>query len=122
MYLPKIEVIRLQSRQRFFQHPHCQLLGAAVGAEFSHQKCLVALSFQRVAQPLLAATIVIFPGIVEEIDAGIDGSVDNSSGFILRVGGTEMKAADSDDGDGNSGFAEQSAGNLLTAVPLPCQN
>ena len=47
---------------------------AAVGADLGHHESAVALALQRVAEPLFAHAVVIFPGVVEEIDAGVDGA------------------------------------------------
>ena len=69
--LPDVQVIGLQSPQRFFQLLHGHIFAASVSADFGHDHGLVALPFQRGAQHFFAVTVVIVPGIVEEVDARI---------------------------------------------------
>ena len=75
--LPQIEMIGLETFQRFFELPHGHLFIAAMRADLGHQKHFVAFAGQRLAHPFLAAMVVVFPGVVEEVDAGVDGFVDD---------------------------------------------
>ena len=72
--LPEIEMIGLQAAQGFFEHLHGDVFVAAVGADFGHEEGLVAFAFQGDAEFFFADAVVVFPGVVEEVDAGVDGA------------------------------------------------
>jgi hypothetical protein len=55
----------------------------------------IPLAFQTVAHELFAKPIVILPGVVEKGDAGVEGAVDNLSGFRLLIYRAEIIATDS---------------------------
>ena len=76
--LPHVEMIGLQAAQRLLQLLHGHIFAAAVRADLGHQDGAVALALQRLAQPLLALAVVVIPGVVEEVDAGVDGLVRRS--------------------------------------------
>jgi hypothetical protein len=61
---------------------HRHLFAAAVRADLGHQQDLVATSFEGPAQPFLAAAVVVFPGVVEEAHACVDGLVDQADGVL----------------------------------------
>lgn len=104
--LPDIEVIGLQTAEGILEHAHGHGLAPAVGADLGHEHGLVAPAFQRGAEARLAFAVVIFPGVVEEIDAGLEGLMDDLF-RDFRVGrGAEMKSAQAESGDLQAGFAE----------------
>ena len=97
--LPQVEVVGLQSLQRLVELPQGDLLVAAVGADLGHQEDLVAPTLEGLAHPLLALAVVVLPGVVEEVDAGIDRLVDDGDGFLEGRGVAQAVAAQPDDGD-----------------------
>ena len=55
----------------------------------------VPLDLQRASHSLFAEAIMVFPGIVEEVHAGVQGLVDNLSGFRVGVYRAEVVSANS---------------------------
>ena len=116
MNLPKIKMVGLQTPQRLFELPHGHLLVAAVGADLRHQEHTVASPAQRLAHPLLAAMIVVLPGIVHERDAGINRFVKDPRRLGERTGHPQGEPAQTHDGDSFSGAAEGLVGNFVGPV------
>ena len=83
------------------------LFGAAV--ELGHDEGLLAIAAlaEGFADELLAAAVVVIPGIVEEGDAAVEALVDEANGFVVgELWLAEMKAAHADGGDFDAGRAE----------------
>ena len=72
---------------------------------------MITLALQRIAKADFALAIVIFPGVVEKIDAGVDCLADNLVRFLIRVGGPEVKAANAQCRNLQTGLAERALGN-----------
>src|ERR1700691_1928012 len=83
VYLPDIEMIGLQTSQRFFKLAHGDILVTPMRTDLRHNDGAVPLALERATQPLLAQALMIFPGIVEEVDAGIQSLIDNLGGFSI---------------------------------------
>jgi hypothetical protein len=83
MDLPQIEVIGLETPQRFFQHLGGQRTVPAVRAHFRHQKNAIAAALQGLAHPVFRFAAVVLPAVVEKGDAAIDGLMHNLNGGLL---------------------------------------
>ena len=97
--LPQVQVVGSQPPQRLVELAHRDPRVAAVRADLRHQEHRVAAIGNRASHPLFALAPVIFPGIVEEVNAGVYCFVHDAHGFgaVFRV--AEVVAAESDDGD-----------------------
>ncbi len=111
-------MVGLEPLEGFLEHLHGDTLVAAVGANLGHQHDAVALTLERGAEPLFAGAIVIIPGIVEEVNAGIQGTIDDSFGLALVFRRPEMVSADSDDGNLHARAAQGSLRNRARDVIL----
>jgi len=69
----------------------------AMGTDLGHENHPIALAAERRAQAFLADALVVFPGIVEEIDSGVDRHTDDPIHFILAVGRPQVVSADAKD-------------------------
>ena len=78
--LPQVEMIGLQPAQRLFQHLHGEASVAAVRADLGHQEDFVAAALQALAHPVFGFAAVVFPAVVEERDAAVDGLLNESNG------------------------------------------
>ena len=114
-------MVRLKALQRLVKLLHGHVLAAAVRADFRHEKDLVALALERGAHPFLAAALVIFPGVVEKVHAGVDGFVRDLDGVVLGRRVAEAETADADDRHFFSGFAERLLGDFVGAVVAQLQ-
>src|ERR1700722_12048103 len=105
--LPQIQMIGLESAQRFFEHPHRQRLIAPVRANLRHQENLVALSFEARAHPDFAFPAMIFPAIVEEIDPAVDRLRNQADGRLLVFGIAQMVPSESQSRNADACFSER---------------
>src|SRR6185312_15878796 len=89
-------MIGLQTVQGLFEHPECEVLVAAVRADFGHQENLIALAAERAPHPVLSFAAMVFPAVVEEVDAAIDCLVDEAGcgGLVFRI--AQMMAAEAE--------------------------
>ena len=96
-------MIRLQPLERLIDLFGCFLPGAAV--ELGHEEHLRAISIpQGFAHANLALPAVVIPGVVEEIDATVDGRPYQADAFsFVDVWLSDMKTAHSDRGDALAG-------------------
>jgi len=98
--LPQIEMIRLQTTQGLFQHHHRERRITTVRANLRHdERSGAPTSAQPHAEELFRAVVVVFPRVVEERDAAVDGLVHDVDGIADRGGVSEMMAADSEGGN-----------------------
>jgi hypothetical protein len=104
--LPQVQMVRAQALERFFQLLHRYLFVTPVGTHFGHQEDFVAAALQGAAHPVFAPMIVVFPGIVAEVDPGIHGFVDDGDGFFQRTRRAEIEAAEADNTHIDARFAE----------------
>jgi hypothetical protein len=104
--LPDIKMIGFQAAQGVFQLTHGDILAATVGADLGHDDHLIALAFERLADADLAVAVVIFPGVVEKIHAGIDGERNDLIHFLLVFGAAQVEAAQTHRRDLNPGLAQ----------------
>src|SRR5438309_1093895 len=70
------------------------------------------------AQPLLAGALVILPGIVEEIDSGIDRHIDHLARLVLIAGRPEVKPAYAYGGNLQAGTPQRLFWNFRGGVGL----
>ena len=70
-----------------------------MGANFGHQEGLIAAALQSLAHPVFTFAAMIFPAVIEESDAAIEGFVDQGDGGRFIFGGAEMVAAHAERGD-----------------------
>jgi len=89
-------------------------LGVA-GAVLGHEEDLLAFAvgLEGLAHDGLAAAVVVVPGVVEEVDAVVDGGVHDLDGFLLVLDGADVPAAQAEDGDADAGLAERPGGEAL---------
>ena len=99
--LPEIQIVRPQPLEAFVDAAH----GARVVAfaPLGHQEDLVppATARQRLAHHLLAAAVVVVPGVVEEGDAFVDGRMHHLDrrGFVLGRREADVPTAEAKHGD-----------------------
>jgi transcription elongation factor GreA len=99
--LPEVEVIGLQPSQGLLQHFCRQPSFPAVSADFRHEKDLVAATFEALAHPVFGLATMVFPAVVEEGDAAIDGFLDDANrggdiGSVAEVVSAETECRDTD--------------------------
>ena len=97
--LPEVEIIGPQPPQRLLELPHRDFRVAAVRADLRHQEDRVAAIVDRATHPLFALAFVIFPGVVEKVDARVDRGVDDPHRLGHRLRLSEVISAEADDGD-----------------------
>jgi hypothetical protein len=78
------------------------------GADLGHQKSFIAPAFEAQAEPGLGFAAIIFPGIVVESDAPVEGAVNDIDRRFLVLSAAEMVAAQTERGDLNACFTERS--------------
>jgi hypothetical protein len=81
------------------QHAQCQVFVAAVCADFGHEENLVAHTFQSLAHPVFGSPAVVFPTVIEEADAAVDGIAHQAHGNLFVFGVAQMMASETKDGD-----------------------
>jgi hypothetical protein len=96
--LPEIEMIGPEAPQRFVKLARRHPGVASVRAHLRHQEDRVPAIGDGPSHPALALSVVVLPGVVEEVDARVDRFVNNPHGLGDRLGFAEMKAAETDDG------------------------
>ena len=81
VYLPEIEIVRAQTPQRLLELTHRDLRVAAMRAHLGHQEDPVAPVVDRLPHALFALAVVILPGVVKKVNAGINGFVNDADGL-----------------------------------------
>ena len=94
--LPDIEMIGLQPVQRCLQHTH-RSFPITVRAGGAHDDNVLSHALESEAKLLFAEASVKLPGIVEDVDAMVDGFGNHTVHFSLIGNGAEMKAAHAQD-------------------------
>jgi len=94
--LPKIEMIRLQTAQRFFEHAKGDGFIAAMSTDLGHEKDLPALAFEPAAHPNFGLAAVVLPAVIEECDAAVNCASDQLVRGLLVLGVAEMVTAESE--------------------------
>ena len=110
--LEQVEVIGLQPLQRLVNLAGCFLAGAAI--ELGHQENFVAVStLERLSHAHFTGAVVVVPGIVHEVDAAIDGSVDEANGVLLgKRLLPKVEATHADHGNMHPGLPQCAVGNI----------
>src|ERR1700743_3373905 len=109
-------MIGLEPAERFFQLLHRNFFCAAVGADLGHDKRGVAFTLERRAEPRFADSVVILPGVIEEIDSGGESARDELIRFVLILDRAEMVSADTQCGHLCAGLAEGPVRDLVIAL------
>ncbi len=99
MNLPEIEVVGLQAAEGLLQHLHGEGSVAAVSADFGHEEDFVAIAFEGVAHPDFGFAAVIFPAVIEEGYAAVDGFVNDLGGHLSIFSVAEMVSTETQSGD-----------------------
>ena len=86
-----------------------------MGADLGHEEDLVAPTKECVAHPILALAVVVFPGVVKKVHAGVDGLFNNGNGFLARRGVAQAVAAHANDGNALLRTPERLARDLVGA-------
>ena len=68
-----------------------------MGTDLRHQEDRVPAIGDGASHSTLALSVVVFPRVVEEIDARVDGFVNNPNGLGDGLRLAEMKAAETND-------------------------
>ena len=110
--LPQIQVIGLQASQGLLEHPHGFIGTAAVRANLGHDKSPIAMAFQASAQEVLGLAIVIFPAVVEKINAGIQGFMDKLDRLVGIFKISKMMSSNSESGNLEPVATQSAPGNL----------
>jgi hypothetical protein len=97
--LPEIQVVGAQAAQRFIELPHRDLRVASMRADLGHQENRTPAVGDGASHPSFALAVVILPGVVEEVDPGVDGFVNDADGFGNGLRLAEVIAAEPDHGD-----------------------
>src|ERR1022692_1300604 len=93
--LNQVDVIRLQSPQRFIDLPGRGVLRPAI--EFSHQEHFLSVPVtERKPHAPLAFPIVVIPAVVHEGDAAVDRTADDANPFVRVLRATDVMAAQPD--------------------------
>ena len=95
--LPQIQMVGLQSVQRFLQHPHGERLIPPVCADLGHQEDFAATGLDGGAHPVFGLAAMVFPAVVEEIDSRINCAIHKGKGRLLVFGVAQMVAAHAED-------------------------
>src|SRR5438552_6939041 len=112
--LQEIDYIRLESLERLLDLPGGR--GPRLAVDLGHQKSSLAVAVPKgFPHPDLALSIVVVPGVVEEIDACVDRGSDDAKALRLReVRRAEVEPAEADRGHPLAGAAERPRGNADT--------
>src|SRR5712664_465458 len=76
-------MIGLQAPQRLLQLLHRHVFTASVRAHLRHHESFVALPFQCRSQSFFAYAVVVFPAVIEKIDASIQCSRHQVCRFLI---------------------------------------
>jgi len=111
MNLPQIEMVRLQTPKRLFEHLQSQTCIAPVRTRFCHQKYFVTASLQAGSHPELGLASPVFPAVVVESNSVVDGFLNNThrSFFVGRV--AQVMTAKAKDGNFGISVSKLSEGN-----------
>ncbi len=91
-------------------------------ADLRHQKHLAAPVFDGAPPPLLAGAVVVFPRVVEEVDARIERRVHEAHGLGNRLRNADVISAETDDGDEVWMTSERAARNGLHFPNIICKS
>src|SRR5262249_58813533 len=86
--------------------------------DLGHKEDFVAPSFEALAHPILGFAAMIFPAVVEEGDAAVDGLLDDADGGLDVGGVAEMVAAEAERGNVIVVAAEGLGGDAGAAVVI----
>ena len=95
--LPDIEMIRLQTGKGCIEHAHRNVLTGAMRADGAHDDDVVSFAFEGDAKLLFAKAPVKLPGVVEDVDAVVDGLGYHIVHLRLISNSAEMEAAHTQD-------------------------
>src|SRR5664279_4337384 len=105
--LNQVDVIRLQSSQRFIDLAGRGVLRPAI--EFRHQEHSLPIPItERQPHAPLAFPIVVIPAVVHEGDAAVDRTTDDANPFVRVLRATDVMAAQPDHRDFFVGVSEAS--------------
>src|SRR6202022_15112 len=105
--LPDIEMISLQTGKRRIQHAHRNVLIGAMRADGAHDDDVISFAFEGYAKLLFAEASVKLPGIVEDVDAVVDGFGNHIVHLGLISDGAEMEAPHAQDGTFEAGRTQR---------------
>src|SRR5439155_10275254 len=109
--LQQIDDVRLESLERLLDLPGGR--GPRLAVDLGHQESSLAVAVPKgFPHPDLALSIVVVPGVVEEIDACVDRGSDDAKALRLReVRRAEVEPAEADRGHPLARAAERPHGN-----------
>ena len=119
--LPEIQVVCPQPLQRFLELLHCDLFASPVSADLGHQEDFVAPALQGAPHPVLAAVVVVLPGVVEESHACVHRLLNYAHCIIEGAKSSKVVSAESDNRDLFAGPPEGFTRNLISASVGHCR-
>ena len=93
--LPEVEMVGAEALERLVELAHGHVLAAAMRAELGHEEHGVAAAAgEPLAHELLALAVVVFPGVVHECDAGVDGLLHEANGRAAAARAGQVVSAE----------------------------
>jgi hypothetical protein len=115
MNLPDVEMIGVQTGKRRIQHAHRNVLTGTMRTDGAHHDDFVSFAFEGDAKLLFAEASMKLPGIVENVDAVVDGFRNHIVHLSLVSDGAEMKTAHAQDGTFKAGATQRTLFHLEAA-------
>jgi hypothetical protein len=113
MDLPQIEVVGVQPSKRLLELALRHVGVSTVRADLRHQEHTLPAVLNGPAHPAFAFAVVVFPGVVKKVHAGVDRRVDDADRLLDRFDHAKVIAAETDDRDEFGVAAESAMWNLL---------
>src|SRR6202020_2014985 len=96
---------------------HGDILIAPMRTHLRHHHRAVPLALECATQPFLAQALMIFPGVIEEVDAGIQRLIDNLRRLRIAVRGAQVVSATSQRRNFQTSASQRSLGYLCAGLP-----
>jgi hypothetical protein len=91
------QIAELKIDKRRIEHAHRNVPIGAMRADGAHDDDVISFAFEGGAKLLFAESLAKLPGVVEDVDAVVDGFGDHIVHLSLISNGAEMEAAHSQD-------------------------
>jgi hypothetical protein len=105
--LPDVQMIGLQTGKRRIQHAHGNILIGTMRTGGTHHDDFFSSAFESDTKLLFAEASVKLPGIVENVDAVVDGFGNHIVHLSLVSNGAEMEAPHTQDGTFKAGATQR---------------
>ena len=123
VHLPEIEMIGAEATEGFAQHLEAEPGFAPVRADLGHEEDAVAEAGETLAHQRLGLAATVFPAVIEESDARVNGLMHKADGGLLVGRVAEVVAAEAERGDGDVVVAAEGPlrDRLLHHGTAPCK-